>query len=278
MNRGRLSIGRVAWIAENTFREAVRQRLLLMLVITAAALGGSALFFHHRSFGAPELEFLLDAGFGILTFFGSILAIVTTVQLFFSEIERRTVLTVLAKPVWRSEFILGKLGGVLLLLLAFCASGIVSLASLLWWRQAAIAAPDSGAFENGCRISYAAVIAGGMVQWLRLGVLAAITLSVASYARTSLFALVSGFFALVICNLQNLACQSYRLADLPWIRGAARLVGGILPDFEIYNMVDRVKAGGPLSAGYLGGITLYSLVYISVFGGLAIYCFRHREL
>ena len=41
MNRGRLSIGRVAWIAENTFREAVRQRLLLMLVITAAALGGS---------------------------------------------------------------------------------------------------------------------------------------------------------------------------------------------------------------------------------------------
>ena len=104
MNRGRLSIGRVAWIAENTFREAVRQRLLLMLVITAAALGGSALVFHHRSFGAPEPEFLLDAGFGILTFFGSILAIVTTVQLFFSEIERRTVLTVLAKPVWRSEF------------------------------------------------------------------------------------------------------------------------------------------------------------------------------
>jgi len=128
MNRGACRSDAWLWIAENTFREAVRQRLLLMLVITAAALGGSALFFHHRSFGAPEPEFLLDAGFGILTFFGSILAIVTTVQLFFSEIERRTVLTVLAKPVWRSEFILGKLSGVLLLLLAFCASGIVSLA------------------------------------------------------------------------------------------------------------------------------------------------------
>jgi ABC-type transport system involved in multi-copper enzyme maturation permease subunit len=278
MNRGRQSVGRVAWIAENTFREAVRQRLLLMLAPTTAALAASALFFHYRSFGAPEPEFLLDAGFGVLTFFGSILAIVTTVQLFFSEIERRTVLTVLAKPVWRAEFILGKLGGVLLLLLVFCASGIVSLVSLLWWRQAAIAAADIGAIENGSRVSYAAVIAGGMVQWLRLGVRAAITLSVASYARTSLFALMSGFFALVICNLQNLACQSYRLADSPWIRGAARLVGGILPDFELYNMVDRVTAVGPPSAGYLGGITLYSLVYMSVFGSLAVFCFRHREL
>jgi hypothetical protein len=55
-------------------------------------------------------------------------------------------------------------------------------------------------------------------------------------------------------------------------------VGGILPDFELYNMVDRVTAVGPPSAGYLGGITLYSLVYMSVFGSLAVFCFRHREL
>jgi ABC-type transport system involved in multi-copper enzyme maturation permease subunit len=278
MNRGTFSIGRVAWIAENTFREAVRQRLFLLLVLLAVAVSGGALLLSHRSFGAPEPGFLLDAGFGILTFFGSILAIVAMAQLFFSEIERRTVLTVLAKPVWRAEFVLGKLGGVLLLLLAFCVLGIVFLAGLLWWRQAAIAAAHSEAITNECRVSYAAVIAGGMVQWLRLGVLAAITLLVASYARNSLFAVVSGFFALVICNLQNLACQSYRLADSFWIRGTARLVGGILPDFELYDMVDRVTGVEPLSAGYLGGITLYSLFYLSAFSGLAVYCFRHREL
>jgi ABC-type transport system involved in multi-copper enzyme maturation permease subunit len=278
MNRGTFSIGRVAWIAENTFREAVRQRLFFLLMLMAAAISGSALFLSHRSFGAPEPGFLLDAGFGLLTFFGSILAIAAMAQLFFSEIERRTVLTVLAKPVWRAEFVVGKLGGVLLLLLAFSVFGIVFLAGLLWWRQAAMVAAHSDAFANECRVSYAAVIAGGMVQWFRLGVLAAVTLLVATFARNCLFAVVSGFFVLVICNLQNLACQSYRLADSFWIRGAARLVGGILPDFELYDVVDRVTAGGPLSAGYLGGITLYSLVYISAFGGLAVYCFRHREL
>jgi hypothetical protein len=43
-------------------------------------------------------------------------------------------------------------------------------------------------------------------------------------------------------------------------------------------MVDRVTGVEPLSAGYLGGITLYSLFYLSAFSGLAVYCFRHREL
>jgi ABC-type transport system involved in multi-copper enzyme maturation permease subunit len=276
MNRGRLSIRRAAWIAENTLREAVRQQLFVLLMFLAAALGGGAMFFQYRSFGMPEPGFLLDAGFGMLTFFGSILAIAATVQSLFGEIERRTVLTVLAKPVWRAEFVLGKLGGVMLLLFIFCAFATGFLASLLLWRQAATA--FSGAFENGCPVSFSTVIAGGMIQWLRLSVLAAVTLLAASFARASLFALVSGFLALVICNLQNLACQSYRLADSLWIRGAARLAGGILPDFGIYNVVDRVTAGAPLSAGYLGGITLYSIAYISVFGCLAVYCFRHREL
>lgn len=278
MNRGRLSAGRVGWIAENTLREAARQRLLLPLVVTTAAFSGGALFLHHRSFGLPEPRFLLDVGFGSLAFFGSVLAIAATVQAFFSEIERRTVLTVLAKPVLRAEFILGKLGGVLLLLLAFCAAGSAVLAALLWWRQGATVAAQAGAFAGGVRVSCAAVMAAGMVQWLRLGVLAAVTLLVASYARTGLFALGTGFLALVVCNLQNLACQSYRLADSPWVRGGARLAGGILPDFELYDTVGRVTSGGALSAGYLGGITLYSLVYVGVFAGLAAACFRHREL
>jgi len=278
MNRRGFSLGRIAWIGENTLREARRQRLWLLLVIMAGALGGSARLFHDGAYGVPEPAFLLDAGFGILDFFGSILAIAAPVQMFFSEIERRTVLTVLAKPVWRAEFILGKLGGGLVLLGIFCAFGVVCIASLLWWQRLAMAGACAGAAEEGGRVAYSAVIAGGMVQWLRSSVLAAVTLLIASYARTSLFALVAGFLALVICNLQNLACQAYRLADSFWVRGAARVVGSVLPDFGLYDVVDRVKTGAPLSAGYLGGITLYSLVYVGVFGSLAVYCFRHREL
>ena len=277
MSRGTFSIERAGWIAHNTFREAMRQRLFLLLVLLGAALGASALIFHYRSFGAPELGFLVDAGFGLITFFGSILAIVATAQLFFNEINRRTVLTILAKPVWRAEFVLGKLGGVLLLLLVFCALGVSCLAGLLWWRQI-VAAAHSEPLEMGCPVSFAAVIAGGLVQWFRLSMLAAITLLVASYARDSLFAMLSGFFALVVCSLQNLACRSFHLSDSAWLRGAGRLIGGLLPDFDLFDVVDRVTVGSPLSAGYLGGITLYSMVYIGAFGSLAVYCFRHREL
>jgi hypothetical protein len=52
----------------------------------------------------------------------------------------------------------------------------------------------------------------------------------------------------------------------------------LVPDFELYDVADRVASGGVLSPGYLAGITLYSALYVGLFAALAVYCFRHREL
>ena len=87
----------------------------------AVALVVSALLLGEFNFGASELKFLADFGFGALTFFGSLLAIIASAQLFFGEIENRTALTLLAKPVRRSEFILGKFVGVWAVSFLFCA-------------------------------------------------------------------------------------------------------------------------------------------------------------
>jgi len=66
-----------------------------------------------------------------------VLTVVTTAQLFFSEIEHRTVWTLLAKPVSRAEFVLGKFAGVALVTGGFCLLVICLLAGVLWlyWRR-----------------------------------------------------------------------------------------------------------------------------------------------
>jgi ABC-type Na+ efflux pump permease subunit len=272
------SVGRSALIAGHTWREALHQRLPHLLAVLAAALVAGALGLRDFNFGAPELKFLMDAGFGAQTFFGAILAIVATAQLFFADIERRTVLMVLARPVRRTEFIFGKLGGVLLLLLGFCALLTVLLLGLLWWRETALMRTYPDAFVHGRQVPYAGVAWCGLVQWLRLGLLAALTLLVASYARSSLFAVLTGFFVLVICQLQHLARDWYGVAGSPWTRGGAWFLGIVFPDFHLFDVADKVADGGTLAGGLVAGLAAYTLGYIGVLGLLASYCFHHREL
>lgn len=278
MKRVAFSPARVALIAGYTFREAVRQRLLMVLIMVAAALVAGALFFRDFHFGSSELKFLEDAGFGAVAFFGAMLAIVAPVQLFFGDIERRTVLTVLAKPVWRAEFIMGKLGGVLLLLLVFCTVMTTLLAGLIAWRATGLMAAHPAAFATGRKAAYVALALCGLAQWLKLGVLAALTLFVASYARSSLFAMMAGFLALVACQLQYLARDFYGVVESGWARGGVWLLGLVLPDFQLFNFAEKVAAGENLSVGVIGGLAAYALAYMAVFSGLAVYCFRHREL
>lgn len=273
-----LSPGRVALIADMTLRESLRQRMPGLLAALAAALAGGAWLLRDFNFGSSELKFLMDAGLGAQAFFGAILAIVAPAHLFFAEVERRTVHLVLARPVRRAEFIFGQLGGVLLLLLGFCALLTLLLAGLLWWRETGLRQTHPEAFAQGLRVPYAGLAWAGLVQWLRLGVLSAITLLVASYARSSLFATMAGFSALVICQLQHLARDFFGLMESPWARGGAWLVGVMTPDLHLIDVADKVAAGEPLPAGLIGGVAAYAVVYIGLFGGLAAFCFHHRDL
>src|SRR6188508_422357 len=132
-------------IARNTLLEASRQKLFSFLLFLALALVLGARWFRDFNFGAPELKFLADCGFGAMAFFGAALTITATAQLFFIEIENRTALTLLAKPVWRAEFILGKFLGVAVLMAVFCLLLTTLLIAVLWWREGELMAdhPDS---------------------------------------------------------------------------------------------------------------------------------------
>ena len=272
------SLARIYWIARNTLLEAVRQRLFVIVILLTLVLVGGAVFLREFNFGSSELKFIADFGFGALTFFGSILAIVASAQLFFSEIENRTALTILAKPVFRAEFVLGKFFGVFVVLLVFSFLEGGALATVLWFREAAMVSADPDVFAQGGAMAYDSIALFVGLQWLKFGVIAAFTVLIASFAQTSLFAVITAFLILTICHLQHLGQDAWAKIENPAARLAAMGVSVVFPNFQIFNLGDRVAAGGDVALPLVARIAGFACVYVAVLLGLASYSFRRREI
>ncbi len=277
------SLLRLRLIAANTFLEAVRQRLFLFLLLVAVGLVVSVQFFRDFNFGSSELKFVADFGFGALVFFGSILTIAATAQLFFSEIENRTALTLLAKPVWRAEFIFGKFLGVWAVVGVFCVLTTSLLMGLLWSRETALMTAHPDAFATGRLVNYGAVVVAAGLQWLKFGVLVMITLLIASFSHTNLFTVVMSFFVLVICHLQYLAREAYATGSGVVGRSLVLGLSWLFPNFQVFNVADAVGVigggnGEPLPVAVIGRAAVYGVVYLAVLGSLAVYSFRQREI
>jgi ABC-type transport system involved in multi-copper enzyme maturation permease subunit len=139
------SRGRVLAIARNTFREAVRDRILYNLVLFVVGLSVSAIFLGAAS-ASQDAKIIVDLGLSAMLLFGAFIAIFVGVGLVWKEIERRTLYAIFAKPVGRGEFLLGKYVGLCLtlavnvvvmgagvtLVLLYVARGTTPLLTALW--------------------------------------------------------------------------------------------------------------------------------------------------
>ena len=107
---------RIFSIARNTFREAVRDRILYNLVLFVLLITASAIFLGELTAG-QEARTIVNLGLSAMLFFGAFISIFVGVGLVSKEIEKRTVYAIFAKPVGRGEFIVGKYFGLCLTLL-----------------------------------------------------------------------------------------------------------------------------------------------------------------
>src|SRR5690242_16044131 len=123
---------RIAYIASNTFREAVRDRVLYNLIAFAVLLSGAAVLVGQISIEIERLV-VINLGLTAMSLFGVVIAIFIGIGLVSKEIEKRTLYTVLSRPVRRWEFIVGKffgLAGTLVVNTFFMAIGV--FAALLY--------------------------------------------------------------------------------------------------------------------------------------------------
>ncbi len=123
---------RVAAIALNAFREAVRDRILYAILVFALVMLAGSTVLVTISVGGEE-KIIKDLGLASISIFGTLIAVFLGIGLVSKEIEKRTVYTVISKPIHRYQFILGKYLGLVLTLLAnvaVMALGLIGLAYL----------------------------------------------------------------------------------------------------------------------------------------------------
>ena len=133
------SPGRITAIASNTLLELVRLKVFYFLMIFALLIIGSSAFMMQFTF-QEQFQVLKDVSLGAMSIFTWLLSVLATAMLLPKDIEDRTLYTILAKPVPRLEYLLGKLLGVFFLLLVSTLVMSALFVAVLYFReQSAIA-------------------------------------------------------------------------------------------------------------------------------------------
>jgi ABC-type transport system involved in multi-copper enzyme maturation permease subunit len=274
------SLRRTLWISRVTFLEAVRQRFFAFLLVLSAAMVLSSVSFRVFDFGHGELKFIADFGFGGMFFFGSVLAVVMTAQLFFSEIDNKTALTLLAKPLSRAEFLLGKFFGAWAVLGVF----VLVLAGLqgvvLCAREQELIAAAEQAGKIPATFSIVGLCELVLLQWLRLGVVISIVLAISALARTFLFAVVVGSLAVVAGQLQWIAQDALlRPTDSPVYAFFLWVSTRLIPNLQQFNLADALVLGSSaVEEGALIAVGVSGVAYLAAYLTLGSLIFRRREI
>jgi ABC-type transport system involved in multi-copper enzyme maturation permease subunit len=254
---------RIAAVARNTFREAVRDRVLYNLVLFVLLLTGAAIFIGELS-GGQERKVIVDLGLSAMLLFGVFIAIFVGVGLVYKEIERRTIYAIFSKPVGRGEFLVGKYFGLCLTLLVnVVVMGLgVSLALIY--------------VSRGWDPLIPTIWPAVLLIYLELMILTGVALLFSSFSSPALSALLT-FFVFIIghfsADLKSLA-GSMRSTGARWLFGGLYYV---LPNLSNYSFITPASHGRSPDVGFLLAALLYALIYITVILAIATLVFSKRN-
>ena len=254
---------RIVHIAANTFREAVRDRVLYNLIAFALLMSGAAILVGQISIDIERLV-VINLGLTAVSLFGTVIAIFIGIGLVSKEIEKRTLYTVLSRPVRRWEFIAGKffgLAGTLVVNTVFMAIGV--FASLLYVSR------HFQESDGWLLVALYFIV----LQFLILTALALLFSSFSSPLLSAVFAFslfVIGSFAE---DLRGFAALTQGV--MRWLAiGLAYLV----PNFSALNVIGSVAHEQPVAGQLVLYNTAYALVYATMALCGAVVIFEHRDL
>lgn len=284
------SPGRILTIGVNTLLELTRSKIFYFLVAFGLILLGGALLSANFSFG-EEFQMLKDVALGAIGIFSTLLAILSTAMLLPKDIEDRTLYTILAKPVPRHEYLLGKLLGVFALLLVSTAVMSVIFVLLLQHRLGVRLDELGGAFDNPADLALAReqmiLAAFGPGLWpgiflvfLKACICCCFTLLLSTFATSSLFTIVMGFTVYLVGHLQGIARQYWlESTDPGWMQKLfLGVVALIFPDLQAFNLSDDVVAGKTLPVELILQLTGLGLMYCTIYIGAMLALFHGKEL
>ena len=273
----RLVAPKVAAIGWTTSKEAMSQPLFYLL-LTIGVFGLILFPFVPYNTLGEDIKMVKDEGLTLIMVLSILMALWTASTSIAEEIEGRTALTLLSKPVGRREFILGKFAGILVpVAIMFLVLGALFLASVSYKvvyvaRESALNDPTLA----DCRREMVQIAPGLLLAFMETVVLAAI--SVAISTRLPMLAnLIICASIYVLGHLVPILANS-AVGQIEFVRFVANLLAAILPVLDHFNISAGISTGQEVPAEYVAWAALYCLVYTSVAMLLALLLFEDRDL
>ena len=253
----------IAHIARNTFREAVRDRVLYNLIVFALLMVGGSVLFGQISVQIERIV-VVNLGLTAMSIFGALIAIFIGIGLVSKEIEKRTLYTVLAHPVRRWEFILGKFFGLSgTLAVNTCCMAVGFFAAILYVAQ-------------GPGRDDLTLLAAIYFIVLQLMMLVAIALLFSSFSSPVLSAVMT--FALFVIGAFGRDLHEFAAMAHGSVRWLATAVAYIVPNFAALNVISAAAHGQPVSSSLILQNTVYTLAYCAAALAGAVLIFERRNL
>ncbi len=264
-------------IARNTVSEAFRRKILQAFAMVAIVM--ICLTFAFQSFAfRQELTLIKGMGLGIISLAGIFISVILCINLIPTEIERRTIYTILSKPVRRHEFLLGKYFGALYtVLINIAAMGIIFvLAVAVRQAMGGGGTEAAGVVQDNPLVLFKGVL----MIYMQLLLLC----SLAIFFSTFLTPLINFFLTLALYVIGNLSSLTQDLATNNKnviIKGFFTAVHYLVPNFGNFQLQNPLLNPGVVvksEAILLTQNVLYALVYSAVLIILAILIFDRREV
>lgn len=251
----------VSVIARNTFREAVRDRILYNLVLFVLLITASAIFLGELTAG-HEARMIVNLGLSALLLFGAFISIFVGVSLVSKEIEKRTVYAIFSKPVSRGEFIVGKyLGLCLTLLVNVVIMGVGVSLALLFVKGGSLAFTIWGTI---------------LLIYFELIIVTAAAILFSSFSSPALSALLT-FFVFIIGHFSAALRELAGSAGSSSAKLAFDAVYYVLPNLSHFEFIRNAAYGDIPSAAMLAGTGAYAVVYSIVLLTITVLVFSRRN-
>ena len=276
---------RIGVIAMHTFTQLVRMKVFYFLGIFALILVASNLL-KIETITRPNLEgmemlrSIRSSSLAVMTIFSIVFGVSATALLLPKDIEDRTLYTILAKPVPRLDYLVGKLAGVLLLLFVsllvmdLLMTGVLAVRSHFVIEAQAASALKAGWEPDQIEAVKRETLLHGptwdlqgavLAVFLRSAVMASAALMLSVVSTSTLFTIITGFVVYFIGNFQAEARSVY--FDANGVSAMERLAGlavaTIFPDFQLFNVIDAIIEGKPMPpdvVAMLCGVTAFYVV------------------
>jgi ABC-type transport system involved in multi-copper enzyme maturation permease subunit len=266
-------VSATAAIALNVFRESVRDRVLYNLVLFAILLIGASYLIGQLTAG-QDVKIIKDLGLSATSIFGLFIAVFIGIGLVSKEVERRSVYSLLAKPIHRYQLVLGKYAGLVLTLavnVAIMAAALYLVLLYMGWGVPT----DVQRVWDAPALDPALLEAAGLIL-IELMLITAIALFFSTFSTPILSAAFT--FGLFIVGHFSADLRNFdQVVSSPMAARMARGLYWVLPNLAQFDVKSEVVHGQVVPVGYLLVAGGYAALYIGMLLSISMYVFSRRD-